>query len=134
VAEAIAEHARDADAVYAPLGVMLSRDHTLVRDSAFALRDDVRIYADHPHAGIWGLPGWVTGDRGAAGLDVGTAWRQGMLDAGLDPEALRPTVEALAGETFESRLAAVHAYATQLGALEREAPLDQLRWEATWTR
>jgi hypothetical protein len=113
---------------------MLSRDHTLVRDSAFALPDDLRIYADHPHAGIWGLPGWVTGDQRAAGLDVGAAWRQGMLDAGLDPEALRPTVEALGPETFESKLTAVHAYATQPGALEREAPLDQLRWEVTWTR
>src|SRR4051795_10216439 len=49
VAEAIAEHVRDADAVYAPLGILLHSDHALVRDSALALREDLRIYADHPH-------------------------------------------------------------------------------------
>jgi GlcNAc-PI de-N-acetylase len=132
VAEAIAEHVRDADAVYAPLGVMLNRDHTLVRDSALSLRDDVRIYVDHPHAGMWGLPDWVTGESPTAGLDVDAAWRQGMFDAGLDPGALRPTVHALDEELFERKMEAVRAYETQVAALEREAPLDQLRWEVTW--
>jgi hypothetical protein len=133
VAEALAEHVRDADAVYAPLGVILGLDHALVRDAALALRDDVRIYADHPHAGIWGLPDWVTGGGAATKLDVDAAWRQGMIDAGLDPGALRPGVTTLEAQAFESKLAAVRLYRTQVEALEREAPLDQLRWEVTWT-
>lgn len=133
VAEAIADHVLDSDTVYAPLGVFLAPDHRLVRDAAFELRDDVRVYADHPHAGIWGLPGWVTGD-GAGPLDVDAGWRGLMIESGLDPDALRPTVHALDDEVFERKLAAVRSYGTQVAALEREAPLSQLRWEVTWTR
>jgi hypothetical protein len=134
VAEALADQIRDADEVYAPLAVFLSADHTLVRDAALELRKDSVLYADHPHAGIWGLPGWVTGAAGAAQLDVDAAWRHRLVEGGLDPMALRPTVHPLDREAFERKLAAVRTYATQLAALEREAPLDQLRWEVTWTR
>jgi LmbE family N-acetylglucosaminyl deacetylase len=134
VAEALAEHVEGADAVYAPLGVWLSEDHELVRDATLGLRADVRFYADHPHAAIWGLPSWVTGDGGPPGLDVDAAWRQRMTEAGLNPEALTPAVHPLDDAALERKLAAVNAYATQLAALEREAPLHQLRWEVTWTR
>src|SRR3954463_6689544 len=34
IAEALAGHVRDADEVYAPLGLFLSPDHTLVREAA----------------------------------------------------------------------------------------------------
>jgi ADP-ribose pyrophosphatase YjhB (NUDIX family) len=134
VAEALADHVRDADEVYAPLGLFLGDDHRLVRDAALELRADTVLYADHPHAGIWGLPGWVTGDGGAAELDVDAAWRQRMTEAGLEPDSLRPVVHTLDADAFERKLAAVRAYRTQVPALEREAPFDQLRWEVTWTR
>jgi len=134
VAEALAEQLREADQVYAPLGLFLNADHALVREAALELRKDALLYADHPHAGIWGLPDWVTGDGGAAELDVDAAWRYRMVEGGLDPDALRATVTPLDGEAFERKLAAVGAYRTQVAALEREAPLDQLRWEVTWTR
>ncbi|HEY1357653.1 MAG TPA: hypothetical protein VGF21_05040 [Thermoleophilaceae bacterium] len=135
VTETIVDHVRDADEVYAPLGVFLGDDHRLVRQAALELRADTILYADHPHAGIWGLPGWVTGEeeRGG-GLDVGAAWRQRMAEAGLDPDALRPSVQRLDDEAFESKRAAVESYRTQVPALEREAPLEQLRWEVTWKR
>jgi hypothetical protein len=57
-----------------------------------------------------------------------------MRDAGLDPESLRAQVHALDDATFERKLEAVRAYATQIPALECEAPLDQLRWEVAWMR
>jgi hypothetical protein len=134
VAGALAEHVSGVDEVYAPLGLFLGEDHRLVRQAAFELRDDTILYADHPHAGIWGLPGWVTGQNGSTELDVDAAWRRRMVEAGLRPEALRPQVHALDDEAFEQKLAGVRAYATQVAALEREAPFDQLRWEVTWTR
>lgn len=133
VTEAIADHLRGADAVYAPLGIFLAGDHALVREAALALRDDTRFYADHPHVGIWGLPAWVTGNSGGP-LNVDAAWRRMMVDAGLDPDALQPTVHPLDDDGFERKLAALRAYRTQVPALEREAPLEQLRWEVTWTR
>jgi LmbE family N-acetylglucosaminyl deacetylase len=133
LAEALADHLRDADEVYAPLGLFLGDDHRLVRQAAFELRPDTRVYADHPHAGIWGLPGWVTGQDGASELDVDAAWRHRMTEAGLEPETLRPVVHELDDESFDHKLAAVRSYRTQVAALEREAPFDQLRWEVTWT-
>lgn len=132
VAELLADHVRDADKVYAPLGLFLGDDHRLVRQAALELRPDTILYADHPHAGIWGLPAWVTGDEEATELDVDAAWRQRMVEAGLEPERLASAVHELDGEAFERKLAAVHAYGTQVAALEREAPLEQLRWEVTW--
>jgi LmbE family N-acetylglucosaminyl deacetylase len=133
VVEALADQLPAADEVFVPMGVFLSADHALVRDAARQLRDDVRIYADHPHAGIWGLPGWVTGRADATSLDVEGAWRSNMVAAGIDPEALRPQVYELDDDSFERKLAAVRTYRTQVAALEREAPFEQLRWEVTWT-
>jgi LmbE family N-acetylglucosaminyl deacetylase len=133
VAEALAVQLADDDEVYAPLGLFLSGDHGLVREAALELRADLRLYADHPHAGVWGLPSWVTGDRTSSELDVDSAWRQRMTEAGLDPSTLTAAVHALDDGAFERKLAAVRAYATQIPALEREAPLAQLRWEVTWT-
>jgi hypothetical protein len=132
VAEALAEHLLDASEVYAPLGLFFSHDHELVRQAALGLRADTRLYADHPHAGIFGLPSWVDGRQGD--LDVDAAWRHRMADAGLEPKALEPTVHVLDDHAFERKLAAVGSYSTQTPALAREAPLEQLRWEVTWTR
>ena len=134
VASALADHVREADEVYAPLGLFLGDDHRLVRQAALGLRDDIVLYADQPHAGLWGLPGWVTGQNGATELDVDAAWRHRMTEAGLEPEALRPDVHTLDDDALERKLAAVRTYRTQVAALEREAPFDQLRWEVTWTR
>src|SRR5215213_10264116 len=55
VAEALGEHVDGADEVYAPLGFLFSGDHELVRDAVLGLRGNTRLYADLPHAGLWGL-------------------------------------------------------------------------------
>jgi LmbE family N-acetylglucosaminyl deacetylase len=133
VADALAGRLPAAAEIFVPLGIFLSADHALVRDAARELRGDVRLYADHPHAGIWGLPGWVTGRAEATALDVEGAWRSNMVAAGLDPDALRPHVHELDDDSFERKLAAVRTYRTQVAALECEAPFEQLRWEVTWT-
>jgi LmbE family N-acetylglucosaminyl deacetylase len=133
-ADSLADHVRDAGVVYAPAGFFIGVDHQLVRNAAFELRPDARIYADQPHAGIWGLPPWVTGGGGGGSLDVDAAWRQSMRDAGLDLDAWQAEVHALDDSAFARKLEAVRCYGTQLEALEREAPLEQLRWEVAWTR
>ncbi len=132
-AEPLAEHLRGAAVVYAPAGLFIGVDHRLVRTAALTLRPDARIYADQPHAGIWGLPRWVTGGAGEGSLDVDAAWRRSLRDAGLDPASRRAEVHELGDETFARKLEAVRCYRTQFEALEREAPLEQLRWEVTWT-
>jgi hypothetical protein len=42
-------------------------------------------------------------------------------------------VHPLDGPDFERKLDAVRSYRSQLAALEREAPLESLRWEVTWS-
>ena len=131
--EALEAATRDAGPVYAPLGLFLSFDHELVRKAALGLDLELRLYADHPHIGMWGLPNWVTGADTAGGLDVDGAWRGAMLAAGLDSQSLQAEVHVLDDRSFARKLEAVHAYRTQVAALECEAPIEQLRWEVTWT-
>jgi hypothetical protein len=132
LAEALGDHLRDADTVYAPAVLYPVEDHAVVLSAALGLRDDVRLYADLPHAAHYGLPGWVTGQPDV--LDVDAAWRGRIEAAGLDPDSLRPQVHALEGPAFAEKLAAVERYRTQLPALEREAPLETLHWEVEWRR
>jgi hypothetical protein len=133
VAESLAEHLGEADEVYVSAGLALGSDHGLVLAGALELRDDLCLYADLPHAALWGWPSWVTGAGGEDDLlDVDAAWRARLRDAGLDPRALRPEAHALDDLAFERKLQAVRCYRTQVAALEREAPLAALRWEVTW--
>jgi hypothetical protein len=133
LAAALDDATGEAEVVYVPLGIFLSADHGLVRDAALELDRQLRFYADHPHIGVFGLPSWLTGvDRG--GLDVDGAWREAMRAAGLDPDSLTAEAHPLDDASFERKLEAVRAYATQVEALVCEAPLEQLRWEVTWTR
>jgi len=132
LADALRAATAEAGVVYAPIGLFLSNDHKLVRDAAMGLDAPLRLYADHPHIGVWGLPRWVTGGTAVGGLDVDGAWREAMRDAGFDPDALEAEVHALDDAAFERKLRAVRSYSTQVAALECEAPLEQLRWEVTW--
>jgi LmbE family N-acetylglucosaminyl deacetylase len=132
VVDALADHLRDAGTVYAPAVLFPILDHAAVLAAALELRDDVRLYADLPHAALYGLPGWVTGEPAA--LDVDAAWRARIQAVGLDPDSLQPDVHALDRQAFEKKLAALSRYRTQLPAIEREAPLEALRWEVEWRR
>jgi len=134
VAEALERHMRDAEELHVPAGLALGSDHGLVLAAALQLRQDLFLYADLPHAVLWGWPAWVTGDRGDPALDVAASWRGRLRDAGLDPETLRPEVHEFDDASFERKLRAVRGYRTQVAALEREAPLEALRWEVTWRR
>jgi hypothetical protein len=133
VREALAPYLEEAQTVYAPAALLpLVEDHAIVRDAVSELRDDLRLYADLPHAALYGFPAWVTGERGA--LEVGQAWDSRLAQVGFGAQAAQAHVHALSEDAFRAKLAAARLYETQLPALERETPLDLLRWEVTWTR
>jgi pimeloyl-ACP methyl ester carboxylesterase/predicted glycosyltransferase/LmbE family N-acetylglucosaminyl deacetylase len=118
--------------VYAPAAFGDHLDHVLVRDAAVALARegcDVHLYADLPHAIELGWPSWVTGEDGGD-LDLDARWRHHFEQAGL--ELGPPSVRALDADAWLAKQEALGAYRTQLGALERMAPLERLRWEVTW--
>ena len=125
-----------APVVYAPAGLGTGHpDHLLVRDAALRLRAeglDVRLYADLPHANVLGWPDWVGAEQLDPVLDISEWWSWSLQTAGLSPAGLEPELHALDDEAFGRKLEAVRAYRTQVPALERIAPLDQLRHEVTW--
>jgi hypothetical protein len=133
VREALAPHVREAAAVYAPAALLpLVEDHAVVRNAAVGLRDDIRLYADLPHAALYGFPKWVTGEEEA--LEVGRAWDSRLGEIGFGGDAGRAQVHALSEKAFREKLDATRRYRTQLSALEHEASLEVLRWEVTWRR
>ena len=131
--EALAPHLEGVGTVYAPAALLpLVEDHAIVRDAVAWLRDDLRLYADLPHAALYGFPNWVTGGE-AENLDVARVWSARLAEAGFGQDA-RADVHDLAEEAFRAKLEAARHYETQLPALEREASLETLRWEVTWRR
>jgi LmbE family N-acetylglucosaminyl deacetylase len=116
-------------------------DHLAVRAAALELRAhgfEVVLYADLPHATAGGLPDWVRGDGGTARQrEVSERWRRLLEEAGLATDALAGTVRALRGDDFARKLAAVRAYASQVGLIEDmfNRPVDDpelLGYEVEW--
>ena len=129
----------------APEGLLLApaaldhhRDHLLVRAAALALGArgrEVGLYADIPHATVYGWPAWVLGEPPDPLLDPGAHWAAAMAGTGISLRDLPADVRTLPPEAFERKLAAVRAYRTQLPALEAQfgvlAP-EVLGREVTW--
>ena len=133
VREALAPFLEEAELVYAPAALLpMVEDHAMVRDAVATVRRDLRLYADLPHAVLYGLPTWVAGDDDV--LDVGPVWDARLAEVGFGGDAAQAEVHALSEEAFGAKLEAVRRYETQLPALEREASLEMLRWEVTWRR
>ena len=124
--------------LYAPAAFANHTDHALVRAAALELRTSgvtVSLYADLPHATLYGLPAWVAGKRGPTSKDLaGAAWDHALAGT----EALAPRVHQLDAEAHSRKLAAVRMYTTQLPGLEELAgrPLsdfEALGYEVDWT-
>jgi LmbE family N-acetylglucosaminyl deacetylase len=127
--------------VYAPAAFADHADHAAVRSVALQLRAagaDVSLYADLPHATLYGWPRWVTRTAGRAARDLpDMVWERALSTTGLPFAELRPTVHPLAREEHARKLAAVRMYATQLPALAELAgrPLTEpaaLGYEVIW--
>ena len=122
----------------APAALDRHRDHVLVRAAALALRGrgrEVGLYADIPHATVYGWPAWVSGEPPYALLDPGAHWDAAMAATGISLRDLPAEVRASTPDALERKLAAVRAYRTQLPALEAQFGVlspEVLGREVTW--
>jgi LmbE family N-acetylglucosaminyl deacetylase len=127
--------ARASDVVYAPAGICGHPDHLLVRDCALALRDlgtDVRLYADMPHAIVFGWPGWISGEGDGRYLRPDRLWCWWLATAGLDPDSMRADVRPMNG-MLDAKRAAIAEYRTQEPALTPLLDEDRLGYELVWS-
>jgi GlcNAc-PI de-N-acetylase len=134
------DRAADADAhLLAPAALDGQRDHRLVRGAALGLQRQgrrVALYADVPHATLYGWPAWVTDGEPDPHLDPEAFWALQLRGTGiaLTPEDAR--VHALDPGRLAAKRDAVRAYRTQVAALEHEYSLlhreDVLAYEVVW--
>jgi hypothetical protein len=136
LAAAIAARTGDGP-VYAPAALDGHRSHRLTRAAGLELRrrgTTVRLYADLPHALVFGWPEWVTGATPDPLLSPQAEWDREL--ATMDVAPGEPRVERLSDGELARKLEAVGCYRTQLPALEAQfGPLrsdDRLRYEVFW--
>jgi hypothetical protein len=135
----------DAIAAAAPEGVLLApaaldlhRSHVAVRDAALQMRArgrEVALYADVPHATVYGWPAWVTGADPGRYLRPEARWAQAMAATGIELAGLRAEVTALAPEALERKRHAVGEYRTQVPALHARYGVlrpEILGYEVIW--
>ena len=135
VVEAISARAGDGP-LYAPAALDGHRSHRLVRAAAIELGRrgrTVRLYADVPHAIVYGWPEWVTGRPPEPLVRPGAHWEHelGEIAAWLG----EARVEVLSDAETARKLEAVACYRTQLPALEAQfgrLGAERLRYEVVW--
>ena len=121
--------------VYAPAGLSGHPDHLLVRDCALGLRGsgiEVRLYADMPHAVVFGWPGWISGEGDGRYLRPERLWNWWLGSAGLDVGSMRADLHPMNG-LLDSKRAAMAEYRTQAPALALLVPEEQLGYELVWS-
>jgi LmbE family N-acetylglucosaminyl deacetylase len=124
--------------LFAPAALGLHPDHRLLRDAGLDLRAQghpVVLYADLPHAVLYGWPAWVTGSHPDPFLDVGVMWEDALATTGLPWEELHPEPHRLDDEARALKAQAVRSYRTQLSALSNWGRLedpDVLGYEVLW--
>ena len=129
----------------APEGLLLGpaafgrhRDHLIVRSAVLALRAagrEVGLYADIPHATVFGWPAWVTGAEPDPLLRPEVHWEVALRGTGLSLNTLPADVRALDEASLERKREAVAEYRTQLPALEAQFGVMRSRvlgHEVTW--
>ena len=131
--------APDGAVLLAPAALDAHRDHVVVRDAALALGQRgrrVELYADVPHATLYGWPAWVTGAPRLPYLDPEAFWEVATGDALPVRELPRSVCVLDAGQDAAKRRA-LASYRTQLPALDAMFSVisrpDVLRHEVVWT-
>jgi hypothetical protein len=139
IVDAIEAAVPDDALLLAPAAFDDHRDHLLVRDAALELRrrgKRVALYADVPHANVYGWPSWVTGADEDPYLDPAVLWQHAMNGSGLSLDDLSPQVHALDEAAEAAKREAVLRYRTQVPALDSQFALltrpDVLRYEVVW--
>ena len=137
--DGLRDRVADAPLIYAPAAIgYMGSDHSLVREAALRLADEgaveARLYADLPHALIYGWPSWVSGRPGQ--VDPAPLWEAALLDAGIAPQEAVPSVRELSPGGRARKLEAVLTYRTQSAALDLMfgglTRPDRLAYEVTW--
>jgi len=138
----IERHVAPGARIYAPAAFANHTDHVLVRAAAVELRAAgfaVSFYADLPHASLHGWPDWVmSGDAPAAHDLAGAMWDGALARTGIPPQRMTTAVHELDAGALALKLAAVHAYRSQLDGLEEFAGRqltdpETLGYEVVWT-
>lgn len=128
--------------VYAPASLGdHHRDHTAVRSAALALHaqgTDVALYADLPHATMFGWPRWVidgsparTGGSPAGTDGAGARWASQLQATGIPVERMKPAARRLSAEEHRCKLEAVRAYSSQIAPLQEDSE-RRLRILSCW--
>ncbi len=110
--------------IYAPAGLGdHHRDHAAVRAAALALHAEgaeVTLYADLPHATVFGWPRWVLEGALSTGVDrADERWASELDATGIPVGRMVATAHRLSGEDHARKLEAVLTYSSQIAPLEQ---------------
>jgi len=98
-------------------------DHTAVRAAALALHAEgaeVTLYADLPHATVFGWPRWVLDGSSSEADPAGEGWAAQLLETGVSVERMVPAVHRLGTEDHAGKLEAVFRYGSQIAPLQKD--------------
>jgi LmbE family N-acetylglucosaminyl deacetylase len=108
--------------VYAPASLGDHHpDHTAVRAAALALHAEganVALYADLPHATLFGWPRWVLDGSSSKADPAGEGWATQLLETGVPVERMVAATHRLSAEQHAGKLEAVLTYASQIATLQ----------------
>lgn len=96
-------------------------DHTAVRAAALALHAEganVALYADLPHATLFGWPRWVLDGSSSEADPAGEGWATQLQDTGVAVERMVAATHRLSAEQHAGKLEAVLTYASQIATLQ----------------
>jgi LmbE family N-acetylglucosaminyl deacetylase len=124
IVEALREVVVAGGLLYAPAGLGdHHRDHTAVRAAALALNAegaDLALYADLPHATVFGWPRWALDGGSSKGADpAGKRWASQLEATGIPVERMLRAVHRLPAEDQACKLDAVRTYGSQIAPLRR---------------
>ncbi len=96
-------------------------DHTAVRAAALALHAegaDVTLYADLPHATVFGWPRWVLDGSSSEADPAGEGWATQLQETGVPVERMVAATHRLSPKEHAAKLEAVLSYASQIATLQ----------------
>jgi hypothetical protein len=97
-------------------------DHTAVRAAALALRAegaDVTLYADLPHATVFGWPRWVLDGSSSEADPAGEGWATQLQETGVPVELMVAATHRLSPKEHAAKLEAVLTYRSQTAPLQQ---------------
>jgi len=97
-------------------------DHTAVRTAALALRAEgaeVTLYADVPHATVFGWPRWVLDGSPSEADPAGEGWASQLQETGVPVELMVAETHRLSPKEHAAKLEAVLTYSSQTAPLQQ---------------